>query len=308
MLISCRKVTLNNKKLLHVKGTLLLASNHPNSFLDGVILDALFEQPLYSLARGDVFTKSLYKRLLRSIKILPVYRLSEGQENLATNYDTFEECREIFRQNGIVVIFSEGKCINEWHLRPLRKGTARLALASWDHDIPLKVLPVGINYSAFRRFGKNMFINFGSVISREDLDMNQPDGARHQQFNNILHEGLNKLVFEIENKDHQQQEKLLQLDTPTTKKILLFIPSILGYVLNLPLYLPLKRFALKRAGHNDHYDSVLMAMLIFIYPFYALALALIVFFITHSWYSFLLLIVLPLTAWSHVQLKKQIDK
>ena len=57
-------------------------------------------------------------------------------------------------------IFSEGKCINEWHLRPLKKGTARLAISSWEENIPLEVLPVGINYSSFRRFGKNVYYQF----------------------------------------------------------------------------------------------------------------------------------------------------
>ncbi len=76
---------------------------------------------------------------------------------------------DIFRRNGTVQIFSEGKCVNEWHLRPLKKGTARLAISSWENNIPLNVLPVGINYSAFRKFGKNIYINFGEIISKEDI-------------------------------------------------------------------------------------------------------------------------------------------
>ena len=137
MVIFCRKVIINKPGILKTKGPLLLACNHPNSFLDGVILDTLFDQPLYSLARGDVFKKAFYSKLLTALKLLPVYRTSEGVENLITNYDTFENCKDIFRKKGIVIIFSEGKCINEWHLRPLKKGTARLALSSWSENIPL---------------------------------------------------------------------------------------------------------------------------------------------------------------------------
>ena len=57
-------------------------------------------------------------------------------------------------------------------------------------------------------------------------------------------------------------------------------------------------------------EAVLQAdvEIIFIYPFYTLILTLLAFFLKGSWYSFLLLLVLPFTAWSHVQLKKQIDK
>ena len=107
--------------MLNEKGPLLLACNHPNSFLDSVILNTLFEQPVWSLARGDVFKKPFYAKLLTALKILPVYRTSEGVENLSENYKTFDACIRIFKSNGIVTIYSEGKCINEWHLRPLKK-------------------------------------------------------------------------------------------------------------------------------------------------------------------------------------------
>ena len=161
MLVFCRRIIINKPELLKKKGPLLLACNHPNSFLDAAILADLFKYPVYSLARGDVFKKPFYIKLLKALKILPVYRTSEGVENLGINYQTFDACKSIFRKKGIVLIFSEAKCVNEWHLRPLKKGTARLAFSSWEEGIPLHVLPIGINYSSFRRFGKNIFINLG---------------------------------------------------------------------------------------------------------------------------------------------------
>jgi hypothetical protein len=108
--------------------------------------------------------------------MFPVYRTSEGVENLGINYETFDECKNVFRKHGIVLIFSEAKCVNEWHLRPLRKGTARLSFSSWDENIPVEVLPVGINYSSFRRFSKNVFINFGEIMSKNDFDLHAATG------------------------------------------------------------------------------------------------------------------------------------
>jgi 1-acyl-sn-glycerol-3-phosphate acyltransferase len=70
--------------------------------------------------------------------MFPVYRVSEGVENLNSNYETFKGCKTLFRKKGIVLIFSEGKCINEWHLRPLKKGTARLAIKQLGRNIPWK--------------------------------------------------------------------------------------------------------------------------------------------------------------------------
>jgi 1-acyl-sn-glycerol-3-phosphate acyltransferase len=308
MLIFCRKIIINKPELLKSKGPLLLACNHPNSFLDSVIINTLFQQPVWSLARGDVFKKPFYIRLLTAMKILPVYRTSEGVENLNENYKTFDACIDIFKKDGLVLIYSEGKCINEWHLRPLKKGTARLAFKSWEEKIPLQVLPVGINYSSFHRFGKNMFINFGDTISIEDINMNEADGIRHQTFNNKLKEELEKLVFEIPKTDKQQQEEKLKLEPSLLVKIILAVPAFIGWIVHLPLFFPIKNFTWKRTAHNDHYDSVMMGILFVSYPFYLLLLTTLICILLKSWWGLLLLVVLPFTAWSYVQLKPQIDK
>src|SRR5689334_8426071 len=147
--IYCRKILINIPEVLKDKGPLLLAANHPNSFLDGMILTTLFDEPVYSLARGDAFKQKRVDRILRSLQLLPVYRTSEGVENLGHNYTTFAACRETFEKGGIVLIFSEGRCENEWKLRPLKKGTARLAITSWEKNIPLRVIPTALNYSSF---------------------------------------------------------------------------------------------------------------------------------------------------------------
>ena len=306
-LIFCRKIIVNNRALLKEKGPLLLASNHPNSFLDAVLLDILFEEPVWSLARGDAFVNKPITRLFQAVKILPIYRTSEGAENLSENYKTFDACIEIFRKNGVVQIFSEGKCINEWHLRPLKKGTARLALSAWEKNIPLKVLPVAINYSSFREFGKNLLINLGKIIRKEDLDMNFADGLRYQLFNNLLREELTKEVFEIEKNDTKKKKDLLEIKIPAWKKIILLLPAIPGFLFHAPLYLPASYFILKKNYDNDHYDSILTAFLVFAYPVYLLLIVLVAFLIFKSWWVLLLLIILPFTAWSYVQVKAQFE-
>ena len=196
MQIFFRKIIVNNKAILKKSGPLLLASNHPNSFLDAVILDILFRKPVWSLTRGDVFRNPFISKLLSALNMFPVYRVTEGVENLNINYSTFEKCKELFRKQGIVLIFSEGKCINEWRLRPLKKGTARLAINCWKENIPLEVLPVGINYSSFRRFVKNVIINFGSIISQEDISVDLPEGMRYQSFNNRLQQHCRELQIQ----------------------------------------------------------------------------------------------------------------
>ncbi|MBL0130165.1 MAG: 1-acyl-sn-glycerol-3-phosphate acyltransferase [Chitinophagaceae bacterium] len=305
--IFCRRIIINVPERLKMDGPLLLAANHPNSFLDAILLDILFKNPVWSLARGDAFKNPFYKKVLTKLKILPVYRTSEGVENLEINYTTFAACKEIFRNKGIVLMFSEGKCINEWHLRPLKKGTARLAISSWQDEIPVTVLPVGINYSSFRKFGKNIFLNFGNLISKADISISETDGKKHQTFNNRLLEELQPLVFEIPQTDKLLREKWLVVKPSVFSKMVFVLPAFLGYIFHVFFYLAIRYFVRTKTRDSDHYDSVLLALLIFLYPFYLLLIAFLMFWFTCSWMSLGVLLLLPFTAWAYVQVKEQLD-
>lgn len=308
LMIFCRKIIIDKPELLKTKGPLLIAFNHPNSFLDAMVVDVLFSEPAWSLARGDAFKKKKVADILNSLRILPMYRTSEGVENLTENYKTFDACIELFRNNGVVQIFSEGKCVNEWHLRPLKKGTARLAIKAWEENIPLKVLPLGFNYSSFERFGKNLIINCGEFITVDNVDMTAADGVRNQAFNNLLRDQLEKLIYEIPPEDRAKQKQLLTFKPSLFKKILLFIPAIIGVIINAPLYLLLRDFARKKARGTGHYDSVMTGLLFLTYPIYLLLLVLIAWLIVGNAYSWLMLLIAPITAWCYVQQReKQLD-
>lgn len=303
--IYARNLSINKKEILQSNGPLLIACNHPNSFLDAIIIATIFKKPVYSLARGDAFGNKFYARLLRSLKMFPVYRVSEGVENLEQNYKTFEDCKNIFKQNGIVLIFSEGRCINEWHLRSLKKGTARLAISSWQDGIPLKVLPTGLNYNSFTSFGKNLQLNFGDIIQAENTDWNAANGKSILDFNDTLRTQLQQLVVSIDENDKAAIKDKFTVVQPPLKKILLLIPSLLGWLLHMPLYFSVKQFVLKTVKEDGHFDSVMMGSLFVSYPFYLGIIALLISIFTCGWWWALTFIVLPFCAWSHVQLKRQ---
>ncbi len=302
--IYCRKIIVNKPEYLKQKGPLLLAANHPNSFLDGIIMTTIFEQNVYSLARGDVFKNKRVEKLLRWMYLLPVYRTSEGVENLSHNYTTFASCQEVFNKKGIVMIFSEGRCINEWHLRPLKKGTARLAISTWQKNIDLTVVPVGFNYSAFRLFGKNVHINFGEPIIKQDVLDHQTEGRQLLYFNNLVKNQLKGLVYEIAPKDKQTLKQKFYFHQSLLKRILLFIPALFGVILNAPIYF-IAKVVTDKYFDNDHYDSVITALLMIFYPVYLLLLFIITTSFFNWWIGLLVFVLLPFFAWAHVQVKRQ---
>ena len=140
------------QSLQHVprKGAAILACNHPNSFLDAIVVALTLKRDIHFLVRSDVFRKPLAAAILKRLNMIPIYRLEEGAENLERNKGTFDLCNSILDKGGIILIFSEGNCVVEKRLRSLRKGTARIWLGAmeqrgWTNPIP--VIPVGINYT-----------------------------------------------------------------------------------------------------------------------------------------------------------------
>lgn len=287
-----------------MKGPLLIASNHPNSFLDAVILTTLFDKPVISLARGDAFKNKFIFKVLRGLNILPVYRLSEGAENLHTNYHTFDQCKEIFKKNGVVLIFSEGLCINEWKLRPLKKGTARLAIDCWAEGIDLKVLPTGINYHSFREYGKIVRLHFGNIIDKKILSDYNLNGHNINQFNQTLQNELCKLVDEFHPDDKKSIRERYQMKSTNQFHALLCIPAFAGKWIHAPLYKPLQIISQRKAAEFGHYDSVLIGLLFILYPLYLTLISVAAYFYFEDiWYCAIPWILFPLLALAFVQNK-----
>jgi len=194
----CRKIIVSDKDCLKEKGPLLLACNHPNSFFDAVLLGALFKHPVHFLARGDAFKNPLVKKLLTALKAIPIFRLREGKEYLALNDATFERCNQVLLQDGIVLIFSEGLCLNQWQLRPLKKGSARIAVTAFKQSeiaASFEVLPVSLNYNSFKYFGKKIIIQFGQPIIGSEINTEANESEQINQFNKLLYARLEEGIL-----------------------------------------------------------------------------------------------------------------
>ncbi|MDP4285888.1 MAG: 1-acyl-sn-glycerol-3-phosphate acyltransferase [Bacteroidota bacterium] len=300
----CRRIIINNKSMLDQQGPLLIAANHPNSFLDAIIIATLFKSPVYSLARGDVFIGKIINKIWHSFNVLPIYRISEGSEKLENNYTTFEACQKLFEQKKIVLIFSEGQCVNEWKLRPLKKGTARLAITAWQQNIPLKVLPAGINYSSFKKYGKTLILNFGNIIEQNELHENMASGKAIHEFNKKLKIQLETLVYEIQDNDPETLKRYFFKKTSFIEKAILFFPAMIGFILNAPLYTLIHLIIKRKAA--DHYDSIMTGLLFFLYPLYILLITLMVVFITKNLLAFFLLLLFPLSTLCYLHFKNVI--
>ncbi len=177
-----RRVYVHYHGELPLDAPVIFASTHPNSAVDYLFSPLVHHQRTYVLVRGDVFEKPTLNKLFRAIFMLPVYRFRDGFASLNKNEQSFKECYNTFDRNGNVLIFSEGICVQEKMLQPLRKGTARLALDYIHKHGGKKIYVVtqATNYTRFRSFRASTMVNFGEPIDAtryNDLYLQNPNKA-----------------------------------------------------------------------------------------------------------------------------------
>ena len=290
--IFLRKVTIVNPGALETRGPVLITANHPNSFLDAIIIGALYKHPIHFLARGDAFNKPWHAKLLGLLQMIPVYRLSEGKENLVLNEQAFRKSKEVLSAGGVLLIFIEGICVHKHELQPFKKGAARIAIDC--KEIPgMKVMPLGLAYDSFTRFGKNISLNFGDPLPVASLLPYEEETKNMRIMNEILYSDISTRIQVPANSANKR------------KNIFLWLPAQIGFLLHWPLYSFLSSSIAKKTNGTVFYDSVLFGVLLMIYPVYLLLLATVLCIIKiPALVLFFILLIHPLTAWSAVRQRR----
>jgi glycerol-3-phosphate O-acyltransferase/dihydroxyacetone phosphate acyltransferase len=211
-----RRIFYSNLKKVPLEKPLLFVGNHQNSFMDGILVGSYLPQPLHFLMRADMFKNPFSRFCLRELNVAPVYRIEEGLENVHKNLDTFTGIYKILKDNGNLVVFSEGICVQEKRLQKLRKGTARMAFGAEEkYGIDVHIVPVGINYTYPSKFRKEVMINFHEPFSIKELtDIYKTSPAKALlMFNEKVDAGLRKEVIIIEDRENDWlAEHLLKME------------------------------------------------------------------------------------------------
>ena len=211
-----RRIFYSNLKKVPFEKPLLFVGNHQNSFMDGILVGSYLPQTLHYLMRADMFSKPFARFFLRELNVSPVYRIEEGLENVHKNLNTFNSIYNILKENGNLIVFSEGICLQEKRLQKLRKGTARMAFGAEEkYDLDVHIVPVGINYTYPSKFRKEVMINFSDAFSiREMKDSYKTNPARALLlFNEKVDASLRKEVIIIEDPGNDRMaEQLLIME------------------------------------------------------------------------------------------------
>jgi hypothetical protein len=98
--------------------------------------------------------------------LILVSNFFDGLDKVAQHKEIFAGQREQLREGSSVVMFSETEHAHTYYLRPLSRGSARLALTTQQEtEKEVQLVPVGINYYHLRRPGFKVSVVVGTPIS-----------------------------------------------------------------------------------------------------------------------------------------------
>ncbi len=165
-----RKIVNSDPKAMKLRGPYLLVSNHPNTLLDPLMEVIFIREQVFLVANYGLFKNPVTNFLLTRLYCIPVQRaLDVGDGVRLNNEDSFKKCDEHLAKGGNIFIAPEGTSWLERQIHECKTGAARIALSAVSkYDIPLKILPVGLTYSAPKEFRSAALLCPGETINAAD--------------------------------------------------------------------------------------------------------------------------------------------
>lgn len=166
------KVIINGLDNIPKKKPIIFSPNHQNALSDpmAILLNTNF-QPVW-LARADIFKNKTAAAILKFLKIMPVYRMRDGKENLSKNDETFSASVKVLENNFALGLFPEAAHSGKRQMLSHKKAVPRIvfmAVEKAQNDIDIHIIPTGIYYSHYWKFNRNLIVNFGKPIRANEF-------------------------------------------------------------------------------------------------------------------------------------------
>ncbi len=171
-----KKIVVNGKDNIPVKGPLIIVANHPNTFMDPLIIASITKQRLGFVGNGGIFVNTLVNKILTFFHVIPIYREKDRESGeKQDNSKAFDKCHTYLFDGGSILIFPEGNSYYELNLRKIKTGTARIALsfeALKKFNGGLKIVPIALDYSDSLQFRSIVSVTVNPPISIADYKEN----------------------------------------------------------------------------------------------------------------------------------------
>ena len=199
-----RRIEVTGAERVPQTGPVIFVLNHPNGLIDPAFLLCLAPRRVSFLAKAPLFRMPIIGAICRAFEAIPVQRRQDPESDLSKNAETFETARAVLLRGGTIAVFPEGGSHSDPKLRPLKTGTARIALgaaAALPPDLVIQIVPVGLYYRAKQTFRSVALLHFGNPFPVERIPLAAGAGPPAEPVRELtarLEEALRALTLEAE--------------------------------------------------------------------------------------------------------------
>jgi len=224
-LFTHRTVVVNGAENVPMNEALILAPNHQNAMMDSIgILCNVRLQPVF-LGRADMFNNKLFAAVLHFFKIIPVYRIRDGKDQLDKNQEVFENCVSILKQKKKIIIYPEAAHTGYRSMLPHKKAIPRIvfmAAEETNFNLDVKIVPVGLTFSHYYNFRRDFSVTFGKPISTSEFFeeyKQQGETRATASLRKRIHDEIDKMIINVPDKTHYDlYHQSLEIYTPQLYK------------------------------------------------------------------------------------------
>ena len=170
-----RRIEIAGVERVPTRGACMFVLNHPNGLVDPCFLFCFAPRRVSFLAKSPLFKMPVIGALCRAMEAIPVYRQQDAGEDTSKNRETFRLAHELLARGGTIGVCPEGVSHSEASLRPIKTGTARIALGAASAaggGLDLKIVPAGLYYTAKASFRSGALVYFGEPIAVTAVETN----------------------------------------------------------------------------------------------------------------------------------------
>ena len=202
-----KRIVINGRENIPVGKPIIFAANHQNALMDPLALSCTNPLQTLWLARADIFKNKLARPALKFMKMLPIYRIRDGKENLSNNEEVFNQVTQVLENRQSIALFPEAAHSGKRQMLVHRKAIPRIALeaeAKNDFTLELQIVPVGIYYDHYWNFNRTLVVQYGKPIGIDGYRERYAENGQNAMLSlrDEIRECLLPLTMQINSVEH----------------------------------------------------------------------------------------------------------
>jgi 1-acyl-sn-glycerol-3-phosphate acyltransferase len=229
-----KDIQVHGRENLKKDKPLMVLANHQNGLIDPLVIGTYSGLYPYYLARADVFNHALIHRMLRYLRMMPIYRLRDGRDFAQKNEGIYQRCAQIIQKNNSLLLFPEGGHGRNRKVRPLKNGFIHILskTLAQNPEIDVWIQPMGVNYTNLTEFPDRVRLYIAPAIRVKDF---WQDGEDQTLLKQAVFDSICRCTVHIE--DLSQHDRLVSYVMASGLDITK-APEVNDYLQSHPLDVP----------------------------------------------------------------------